>query len=179
MAPERRKLLLLAGLIVGLVTIFALRVRPGTTTATAPASNTRGRTAAAAQVVTAPDVHLEALDTAHPKPDGIDRNLFRFRTAPPGAPSTATPSRPAPLPPARPGPSSPAGVTPIALKFVGFIGTDDGEKIASLSDGQGVVLGKEGTIVLGRYKIWKIGEESIELSYVDGTGRTTIRLTGQ
>ena len=54
-----------------------------------------------------------------------------------------------------------------------------GEKIASLSDGRGVVVGKEGEIVLGRYKIWRIGEESIELSYVDGTGRTTIRLSGQ
>ncbi len=177
MAPERRKLLLLAALIIALAAMFALRVRPGTTTATPSTSNTRGRDRAAAQV-TAPDVHLEALDVEHPKPDEIDRNLFGFREAPPVRPSPA-PSQPSQPPPARPGPTAPTGIAPISLKFVGFLGTEDGQKIASLNDGRGVVLGKEGTIVLGRYKIWRIGEESIEVSYVDGTGRTTIRLTGQ
>ena len=42
----------------------------------------------------------------------------------------------------------------------------------------GPVAGKEGATILGRYKIVRIGEESIELAYLDGRGRTTIRMTG-
>ena len=39
--------------------------------------------------------------------------------------------------------------------------------------------GKEGDIIDGRYRILKIGTESIEMAYLDGRGRQTIRLTGQ
>ena len=39
--------------------------------------------------------------------------------------------------------------------------------------------GKEGDIIDGRYRILKIGTESIELVYLDGRGKQTIRLTGQ
>ena len=39
--------------------------------------------------------------------------------------------------------------------------------------------GVEGEIILGRYQILKIGNESIEMAYPDGRGRQTIRLTGQ
>ena len=39
--------------------------------------------------------------------------------------------------------------------------------------------GKEGDIIDGRYRILKIGTESIEIAYLDGRGRQTIRLTGQ
>ena len=37
----------------------------------------------------------------------------------------------------------------------------------------------EGDVIEGRYQILKIGVESIELSYLDGRGRQTIRQTGQ
>ena len=54
-----------------------------------------------------------------------------------------------------------------------------GKKIAVLSDGQGPPLfGVEGGTVAGRYRVIKIGVESIELSYLDGRGRQTIRQTG-
>jgi hypothetical protein len=39
--------------------------------------------------------------------------------------------------------------------------------------------GKDGDIIDGRYRIVKIGTESVELTYVDGRGRQVIRLTGQ
>ncbi len=40
------------------------------------------------------------------------------------------------------------------------------------------VYGHEGDTVLGQYRILRIGAESIEMSYLDGRGRQTIRLTG-
>ena len=49
-----------------------------------------------------------------------------------------------------------------------------------LSDGRGAPFyGKEGEVVDGRYRILKIGVESIEIAYADGRGRQTIRQTGQ
>jgi hypothetical protein len=36
----------------------------------------------------------------------------------------------------------------------------------------------EGQIIDGRYRIVKIGEESIVMEYVNGTGRQTLQLRG-
>jgi hypothetical protein len=48
-----------------------------------------------------------------------------------------------------------------------------------LSDGRGApVYGSEGETVLGQYRILRIGTESIEMSYLDGRGRQTIRFSG-
>ena len=66
------------------------------------------------------------------------------------------------------------------MKFIGVIeATERAQKIAVLSDGRNLPFyGREGDIIEGRYRILKIGVESIELAYVDGRGRQTIRLTG-
>jgi hypothetical protein len=65
------------------------------------------------------------------------------------------------------------------LKFIGVLETSNTQKIAVLSDGRGAPLyGKEGDTVLGQYKILHIGVESIEMAYLDGRGRQTIRLSG-
>jgi hypothetical protein len=79
-----------------------------------------------------------------------------------------------------PGPPQPAPPPPITLKFIGIIeSTERAQKIAILSDGRTVPFyGREGDIIEGRYRILKIGVESVELAYVDGRGRQTIRLTG-
>ena len=51
--------------------------------------------------------------------------------------------------------------------------------IAVLSDGKGLpVYGKEGDIILGQFRLIRIGAESVELAYLDGRGRQTIRLSG-
>jgi hypothetical protein len=65
------------------------------------------------------------------------------------------------------------------LKFIGVLETANTQKIAVLTDGRGAPLyGKEGDTVLGQYKILHIGVESIEMAYLDGRGRQTIRLSG-
>jgi hypothetical protein len=71
-------------------------------------------------------------------------------------------------------------VPPIALKFLGIISRPGrGGKIAVLSDGRNVFSGEEGGTVDGRYRIVRIGEESIQVEHLDGRGRQTIRLSGQ
>jgi hypothetical protein len=138
-----------------------------------------GRTPSATNTLTAPDVHLKSLEEEHAKPGDVDRDLFRFKTRP-APPATRPAAAIAPPPPVVPsGPPPPPPLPPIALKFIGVLETANTQKIAVLSDGRGAPLyGKEGDTVLGQYKILHIGVESIEMAYLDGRGRQTIRMAG-
>lgn len=127
-------------------------------------------------------VKLEALAGERHVPSDTDRNPFTYRarvvTPPPRPVSTAPPpvstEPPRPVPPPGPPP-----VPPIPLKFIGLLERANGVKWAVLSDGKFVMHGREGDIVDGRYRIVKIGTESIELTHADGRGRQVVRLTGQ
>jgi hypothetical protein len=183
MATERSRQLVLGGLVVALILVL-VKVWPGTSTAPPASSNRAANTSApraqaGAAEPGAPVVHLQTLNDDRPRPEPAERNLFRFRTkapAPPPAP-VAGPVQPA-VPAVPAGPPPPPPLAPITLKFIGLIGPDNA-KIAILSDGQNPpFLGKEGAIIEGRYRILKIGVESVELAYADGRGRQTIRLTG-
>jgi hypothetical protein len=188
MATERSRQIVLGVLVVILLFII-VRMWPGTSAAPGPSSNQPGAPSAsnatkqpppAAGAPGPPAVHLEALKGERPKPEATERNLFRFKQKAPPAPPPA-PVRPQPVePPAPTGPPPPPPIPPIALKFIGIVeATEHGEKIAILSDGRNAPFyGKEGAIIEGRYRILKIGVESVELAYADGRGRQTIRLTG-
>ena len=184
MATERSRQLVLGGLVVALIAIL-VKVWPGTSAAPPATSNRTANTSAPRPQTGGaepgpPVVHLQTLNDDRPKPEGAERNLFRFRTkapAPAPSPVSVAPVQPA-IPAAPPGPPPPPPLAPITLKFIGLIGPDNA-KIAILSDGQNPpFLGKEGAIIEGRYRILKIGVESVELAYADGRGRQTIRLTG-
>jgi hypothetical protein len=195
MEPRRRRELMLAGVVVvlGAALYFAYAGGVPFITSAAPpsASNGQGgagRTAkndrsapggpSGSSEVAAPSVHLKALDEERPPPDATGRNLFRFKPKPPPPPAP----QPKPLPAAELPPPAPAGPPPpppITLKFIGIVDAGQSKKVAVLSDGRGSpVYGREGETVLGQYRIVRIGTESIEMSYLDGRGRQTIRLTG-
>jgi hypothetical protein len=185
MGTERtRQLLLGAVALVLLVVVY--RAWTATSVAPAPTSNRTGQTAGAPSSAGGPaaqpagpalDVHLPALDADRPKPGGADRNLFRFKPkAPPPAPQVQRP--PPPITPVPTGPPPPPPVPPIPLKFIGTL-ERGGQKIAILSDSSGhVSYGPEGATIDGRYRIIRIGVESVEVAHVDGRGRQMIRLTG-
>ncbi|SRR5713226_5156050 len=183
MAPERRNqvILLVAAAVVGVLTY---RGWPHPSEAVAPSSNGRAASETPAggdapAGTQAPTVHLPALEAERPKPGEAKRNLFRFKPKPP--PPVPTPSV-VEAPKAASGvPQGPPPPPAIPLKFIGFVADPSGQspKIAVLSDSVGHVFqGTEGNIIEGRYRILRIGAESIEMAYVDGTGRRTIRLTG-
>ena len=189
MATERSRQIVL-GVLVVLLLFVIVRMWPGTSAAPGPASNPPAPAAAGAARQPAspasgtapapPAVHLDVLNGERPKPEASERNLFRFKVKAPPAPP------PAPVRPAQPieavpaGPPPPPPVAPITLKFIGIVeAPSHGEKIAILSDGRNAPFyGKEGAIIEGRYRILKIGVESVEIAYTDGRGRQTIRLTG-
>lgn len=127
------------------------------------------------------EVDLQSLKADRPEPQDTDRNPFRFKPkpAPPPPPPAKTKQPDEPLL------TVPVGLPPpppIPLKFIGLASSKEDPKIgrvAILSDARGVYYGREGDVIEGRYRILKIGVESIDLAYLDGRGHQTIRQTGQ
>lgn len=170
---------------LALVTLTVLWLRTGASTVAGSAPRTPARPSKAAgaseDAPMAPTaVRLDALEADRQAPGETARNPFRFGagrapTAPPlQAVAGPEPGPPVPLPP--PGPPPPP---PITLKFIGTVEKAGGFKVAVLTGGSYPLYGREGEIVDGRYRILKIGEESLEIAYLDGRGPVTLRLTGQ
>jgi hypothetical protein len=111
------------------------------------------------------------------------RDLFRFGAAQPdlaeGGPARGqTPQSGAAAPPPEPDlPAMPPQPPPIPLRFVGLAETARG-KVASLSDGRFVYNAREGDVIEGRWRVVRIGDESLVIERVDGTGRQTLRGPG-
>lgn len=184
MPPERRRLIILVALLVVVAGAGAYQFWPSTQAATARAAvRAAARQAQGPTSVTAPDVHLPALRDDRPQPvEDPRRDLFRFKPkAPPPRPVEQRPAF-VPRPVVSDAPTAPAGpppLPPIAMRFIGLVEEQDrAQKIAILTDGRGIYQGREGDIIEGRYRIVRIGVESVEMAYLDGRGRQTIRLSG-
>jgi hypothetical protein len=131
-----------------------------------------------------PEVDLEALKKERPEPDESTRNPFRFKPKPPPPMPSAAVIKQQQAAAAAQAASEPVEPPPpprIPLKYIGDMSDPKhpGKRIAILSDARGTYHGREGEVVEGRYRIMRIGVESIELAYLDGRGRQTIRQTGQ
>jgi hypothetical protein len=50
--------------------------------------------------------------------------------------------------------------------------------VAVLSDGRFVYHGREGDIIDGRYRLVSVSPSSVQMEYLDGRGRQTLRLSG-
>ena len=189
MASNRRTLVLAGALAITVLVAGAVWISGGTDTVVRPAASTPPAQAAAQgrgarpSDDAPPQVRLDALRVQRAEPGEAERNPFRFESRAP-APSPALVPAPPPTndTAAMPGvpevPAGPPAPPPIPLKFIGVI-EQSGKRVAVLSDGRSTPSGTEGAIILGQYRILKIGTESIEMAYVDGRGRQTIRLTGQ
>lgn len=182
MPPERARLqglLALLAVTVAGATIYQMWPEQSAAGQARAQARTGRRGGNAAMAVTAPDVHLQALKEERPQPgDQPARDLFRFK---PKAPPVAPQRPPGPtLPPPLASVSVPPPVVQaIGLRFIGLVeATQHAQKIAILTDGHGIYQGREGDIIEGRYRVLRIGVESVEMAYLDGSGRQTIRLTG-
>jgi hypothetical protein len=200
MNAPRRQVLLLAALLVVLASLIVFRLlstgaRAGSPDRAATSRAARGALSVDSVAPAAPstrrgrrdekssfvlDVNLARLDADVATPIDSGRNPFQFGSDPApasSAPPTVAPPIPTPATPV--GPPSPPPPPPIPFKFIGIVeGKPRPGKVAVLSDGRAVVHGREGDIVEGRYRIVKIGEESIQMEHIDGSGRQTIRLSG-
>lgn len=192
MAPEaqatpssrrpRTSLLVLLGLVI--VVFLVTRIWSGNPAGVpAPPSNPRTQAQAGAEGQIDPgelDVRLEDLTRNGTEAAESSRNPFRFRPPPPPPPPPVQtkPVRP-PEPEIPVGPPQPPPPPPIPLKFIGIVEQKPGDRIAAFSDCRMTFYGRPGDVVAGQYKLVQIGVESVTMEYVDGRGRTTIRMTGQ
>jgi hypothetical protein len=151
----------------------------------APAARpSKPRAAATTGAQTAvPDVKLEELNQPRPGTVGGQRNPFRFYVPPPPPPPPVpeVTLKPQPVQTEQPVlPPAPVGPPPITLKFIGIMeGVPGVGKVAAFSDCRSTMRGREGDIIDGRYRLVRIGIESVVMEYPDGRGRTTIRMSGQ
>jgi hypothetical protein len=128
-------------------------------------------------------VDLDRLKVERPTIVLGKRNIFG--TVPPTPPPTpppdpnVTPETPAPVTPTPPTPTP--SPPPITLKFIGLVAkeTSKGSKIAILLSEQKEILhGREGDLLAGRYRIVKIGIESIDIEDVTTSNTQRIALRG-
>ncbi len=128
------------------------------------------------------DVKLETLTQAGLRVEGGQRNPFQFYVPPPRPYAAAVILTPVPPsePVTPPRPVEPAAPPPITLRFIGLLEGVPGEgNVAAFSDCRATMRGVEGDIVDGRYRLARIAIESVVMEYPDGSGRTTIRKSGQ
>ena len=101
---------------------------------------------------------------------GSGRDIFQNQPEPPPIPKEIQPV-------INTGPPPPPPPPPIPLKFYGFTGNKSGPKQVFLSKGDDIFIAKEGQIIDRRYKIIKIGPNSVEVEDVLTNNRQTLPLT--
>jgi hypothetical protein len=183
-AESRRQVWLLAILSLTLIGVLWWRLLPdpiagppATARPAQAAAARRGSAAAGGLGVEA--VHLDALAASRAEPGEGTRDPFRFNVPTPPPPRPVTPGPGAGTPGSlSPLAAVPAGPPPMLLKFIGILKPSSTAPIAVLTDGKNVFYGREGETIEGRYRIERIGVESVEMAWADGQGHQVIRLSG-
>jgi hypothetical protein len=187
--PRRPRSAFLALLAVALGALVVYMLWPAAVSAPGPSNPPREqRRQAAAQTGNGAEgafnVRLDVLKQAPAAPqEESQRNPFRFYVKPPPAPAPPKPVATVPPPPP-PQPSDPGYLPPppppIPLKFIGTVEVK-GRKVAIFvsTDQKGMPqYAAEGELVLGQYRVVKIGVESVTLEYLDGRGKQIIPMRG-
>ena len=129
-----------------------------------------------------PALRLDELDRVRNlEYTGIHRNIFSPTPPPPPPPPPGAPGAPG-GPNGHPGPFGP-GVPPppppvvVPATFFGYV-TDarTGHKEAFFSDADDVYIAAEGETLLGRFRILKIANDSVEVEEIASGRRTTLTL---
>ena len=153
-------------------TAVATVAAPSTTTQkpAKPAAR-KGTNAVLAQTLD-PTLRLDLLKSSEDVTyKGSGRDIFQSQPeAPPVIPQPVTKVMDTGPPPPPPPP-------PIPLKFYGFSSNKSGPKQVFLSKGEDIFVAKEGQIIDRRYKILKIGPNSVEVEDVLTNNRQTLPLT--
>jgi len=194
--PERRRLVLLVGSLVVITAALYIWGRqpelviPTSTgpAPTKPSTRTQGPPRSPSgqirrQVSATGDPGMpQALKLAEmeqvPDDPQVGRNPFRFGVPPPPPQPVFVPP-PVQTPIYTP-PPPPPGPPPIPLKLTTIIPDPTGRARAYLTDPKTgfTIEGVEGQIIDGRYRLLKVGSQSVVISYVDGTGQRTLSIGG-
>jgi hypothetical protein len=142
----------------------------------------RARAQRQEKVAPIPRIDLARLEKPRTEAEVGRRDLFVFgplTSRAEAAPPTDLDPAPIEAPPPPPtsagagrGAASQAGLPPMNLKFIGSVGNDAGVSVAVLvTERNEVLTGQPGEVVANRYRIERIGIESVDLEDV-GTGQS-------
>jgi hypothetical protein len=157
----------------GVALALALYVwRQGQPSAATVAAGPRAAGAPAAEL---PRIGLDRLTQRRPEVPVGRRDIFDF--GPPPAPpvTAAPPSTPAPavvtMPTPVPTPAGPPPPPPVNVKYIGSVEAEKGPKVAFfLTEQKEVLTGQVGDTVMNRFKVVRIGIESVDVQDV-GSGQ--------
>lgn len=132
-----------------------------------------------------PRIDLDRLLGKSPEAQVGERDLFGFGSVPappPPAPPASTPAltaTPPPQVPVVPLAASLPRLPPLNLKYIGSVENAKGVKVAVLlTDRNEVLTGQTGEVVANRYRVAKIGIESVDLEELDSGQTRRIPLRG-
>lgn len=166
---QRGKVVVLLALLVVLVGLQFARREPRANPAVTGTAAKGARAGARPSLSAIPDSLLEVKDR---KPDprrraAAQRNIFEYGRRAVVAPAPETAMAAPPAPPAPPAP----------LRFYGFAEpSQGGKRQVFLTDGEEVYVAAEGDVVLRRYRVLRVGSQSIELEELSGKQRWVVPL---
>jgi hypothetical protein len=121
--------------------------------------------------------------------EGGSRNLFQFGVAAPVVPTTPIPKVPkipvngsiaSAAPPVAPGPPPVPQAPPIPLKYYGFTNAkNEPRKKAFFLDGEDILVAREGDTLKSRYKVVRIGVNSVEMEDTQFKTKQTLPLEAE
>lgn len=172
--PQRTRSLVALAIMIAGVGYVGMRQFKSAPTAAAgatsnPSTKDQGKIGALPEALNIP-----ALEPVPEEPKA-GRNPFRFGVPPPPPAPPTPPPQPVVIPPPTP-PPLPPPPPQVPLKLVAIITNPViGKRVASLTDQQGGVFqGVEGDIVDGRYRLLKVGDKSVVVAFLDGSGQKTL-----
>jgi hypothetical protein len=168
-----RKGILAAALLIGALIFGVVQWRSSVT----PVMDAGGAAAPGDRLSGIAWIQLDRLDLQNrPVLDLGNRDPFRFKPTPPPAPPPGMREDPngagympegTPIPTDPPTPTPPTPPPPLPLKFIGMFEPKGKPKIAVLlSEQKEIMHGREGDLLGGRYRIQKIGLESVDVQDV-------------
>jgi hypothetical protein len=169
--------------LVGLLAVSAVAVAGWALRHSDAAPAVLGRPRAERALVPVPRIDLARIDAPRGDNPAGRRDLFAFGRAAEPEQDRTPPAVVAVPPPAAPGPRVVPGETvpgtpvtpslpPLNLKYIGSVENKAGIKVAVLlTDRREVLTGQAGQVVANRYRIARIGLESVDLEDV-GSGQS-------
>src|SRR6187402_1818452 len=171
MDPKRRRELALGGVAVLLIAVAAWSMQRTLLPASGASAPVPASPTAASGAAKNPtqEINLTALKAERAEPEDSTRNPFRFKPKPVirATPSAAVIKQQqkaaAAAAEAASAPLAPPPPPPIPLKYIGDMmdPKNSAKRIAILSDPRNTYYGREGDVVEGRYRILRIGVESV------------------
>jgi hypothetical protein len=169
---QTRQIRWLVGLLGVLAVVLTYQFWP-TETATSGAAPSKSKDVAGTAVpMQVAEVDLGRLQAGNDAVKAAKRDPFRYKPKPPPPPPPPPPQIARPIV-QQPPPPPPDPRPEIRLKYLGFAMSPTGVRIATLQDAgnNAILLGKQGDVIDGKYRLLRVDAGEVELSYLDGARR--------